>query len=186
MKNKVAIGHKAPFFEVKDVFDEPVSLESYKNKKLLLVFLRYAGCPFCNLSVHRLTLEYPILEKSGCDVITFIQSPKEAVIESIYNRHAKRPPFKIIADPNMDIYKKYKVKTSLRAPLRTITKIPYWVHAVSKHGFKQKKVDGNFFLVPAMFLLDKTTQNVLESHYGKSFYEHQTFTDIYESLNFSN
>ncbi len=89
----------------------------------------------------------------------------------------------MIADADKTIYDRYKIETSVAAIARSITKIPSWVHAVRSEGFKQTKLDGDFFLVPASFLIDDK-QNIVIAKYGSSFYEHETFTDIYQSLTF--
>lgn len=178
-------GDPAPTFTAKDVFGKTVRLQQYKDKMVLVVFLRYAGCPWCNLAVHRLTMEYPLLKKNNCEVIAFIQSDSEHIQKNIYERHAKKPPFPIVADAGKKIYDAYHIQTSVKAFAKSITKIPSWVHAVKDQGFKQTKIDGSFFLVPASFLIDGSKQTIVEASYGASFYEHQTFTGIYEKLTFT-
>ncbi len=42
-------GQKATDFKAKDIFDDKITLENYKGKKLLLSFYRYASCQLCNL-----------------------------------------------------------------------------------------------------------------------------------------
>lgn len=84
----------------------------------------------------------------------------------------------------MSQYKKYGVGTSLKASIKSIRDIPHWVRSVSKHGYSQKKIDGNLFLVPAMFVIEKSSQLIIDAQYQQSFYDHATFTKIYESLVF--
>ena len=184
MKQIIKIGDTAPDFTVKDVMGKKVELKSYHPKSVLVVFLRYSGCPWCNLALHRLSMEYDLLVKNNCEVIAFIQSSAENVQENIYKRHAHRPAFPIIPDQERKIYKKYGVSNSIKAAAKSITRIPYWVHAVREQGFKQKKIDGDFFLVPAMFLVSGHSGKILLASYSKSFYDHQTFTDVYEKLGF--
>lgn len=184
MTKQLKTGAKAPTFSVIDVMGTKIDLSDYKDRKVLVVFLRYSGCPWCNLAIHRLTMEYPLLAQKNCEVIAFIQSDREHIVSNIYERHAKTPPFPIIADAGRKIYDKYGIKTSVVAMTKSITKIPFWVHAIKVHGFKQTKLDGEFFLVPATFLIDGTTKKILIAKYGSSFYEHETFTDIYVHLNF--
>lgn len=185
MKDALREGDHAPGFTVKDVNGNKVSLDDYKDRNVLVVFLRYAGCPWCNLAIHRLALESSLLKKSGCDIVAFVQSDTKDIISNIYERHAKKPPFPIVADRKMMIYDKYHIQISKIAFVKSITQIPSWVHAVKKHGFKQTKIDGNLFLVPATFLIDGKKKIILKAKYGTSFYEHGTFTDIYERLTFT-
>jgi peroxiredoxin len=145
MKRLIKVGQVAPDFAVQDVMGKKVTLSKQHPKSTLIVFLRYSGCPWCNLALHRLTMEYPLLKQNNCEVVAFIQSTAENVKENIYERHARKPPFSIVADEEKVIYKKYGVENSVIAAARSITKIPYWVQAVRDHGYKQTTLDGDLF-----------------------------------------
>lgn len=175
---------KPPQFVTKDVFGREVTLGKLRNRYVLVAFLRYAGCPYCNLAVHRLAIEYPTLKDKDCEVIAFVQSTKENIISNIYDRHAKKPPFSIVPDPKRNIYKKYGVRNSVISTAKEITKAPYWVQAAFKHGYRQSTVDGSLFLVPAWFLIDVENSRIVKRREGVSFYSHETFIDIYDSLIF--
>lgn len=184
MQNVVKVNQKAPIFEVMDVFGSRIRLNDYDEGYSLLVFLRYSGCPWCNLAIHRLALEYERLKKEQCHVIAFVQSDKKDIIENIYDRHRPKPPFPIIPDHEMKHYRQYGVDVSMRRSLGLIKHIPFWLESVRKHGFTQQHVDGNLFLVPAWFLVNNKTGMVVRSERGVSFYEEETFISIYESLTF--
>lgn len=184
MKNKLVLGQRAPHFKATDVLGNSVDLSEYAKQYTLLVFLRYAGCPWCNLALHRLALEQKLLLESNCRVIAFVQSSRESIERNVYARHAVRPPFPIIADPDKTIYEQYGVTSSVKAAARSIIKVPYWVHAVRHHGFGQSKLDGDLFLVPATFLVSDRSQEIIKINYASSFYDHETFTDIYQKLIF--
>ena len=182
MTKKLVIGDTAPHFSVVDVLDQKVSLKSYASKYVLVVFLRYAGCPWCNLAIHRLTMEYRLLEDNQCAVVAFVQSSKGNIINNILKRHKHTPPFPIIADQAMATYKKYRVKPSLVQSCKMLTTIPSWVHAVRKDGFANKNIDGNLFLAPASFLLAPGTGKILLAEYEANLYNHKTFSDIYNAV----
>jgi peroxiredoxin Q/BCP len=177
-------GKKAPNFKTEDVLGDSVELYKQDEGYTLLVFLRYSGCPWCNLAIHRLALEYGELKREGCDVIAFIQSESKGVMENIYDRHELKPKFPIIADHGMKIYKKYGVDLSITSPLTLITHIPHWLNDIRKLGFNQKKIDGNFFLVPAWYLVNNATHKIIKSGKASNFYDHEAFIDIYDSLTF--
>jgi thioredoxin-dependent peroxiredoxin len=177
---KLVVGDPAPDFNVRDVNGDKVHLRAIDTEHILVVFFRYSGCPWCNLAIHRLSLEYEQLKDNGCSVVAFIQSDKTDVIDNIYNRHIVKPPFPIIADYEQKYYRLYGVTASIQAVVRSITKIPAWVHAVKDHGFKQGKMDGSFFLVPAAFLINGRTKKIEKASYGSSFYDHDLFLDIYD------
>lgn len=184
MDKIVTVNQKAPTFVVRDVYGATINLNDYEEGYTLLVFLRYSGCPWCNLAIHRLSLEYKRLAKERCQVVAFVQSDKKDIIDNIYNRHQPTPPFPVIPDHQMKVYRRYGVDISLKGSLGFIKHIPFWLKSVYKDGFKQKKVDGNLFLVPAWFLVNNKTGMVVRSERGVSFYEHTTFTSIYEALTF--
>jgi peroxiredoxin len=177
-------GDPAPQFRMEDALGHAVSLQDYKNKHVLLVFLRYSGCPLCNLSIHRLTMEYPMLSRNGCEVIAFVQSDAPAIKKHIYDRHKNRPQYPIIGDNQRKLYKKYGVRSSIRAAVLSIKDIPYWIKSAYGLNFKQTEIDGDLLLVPALFLVAPDTQTIVTADYGTSFYDHQTFTKIYEPLIF--
>jgi len=184
MASKLEAGQKAPTFHARSVRGDVVSLARFGNKPVLLVFLRYAGCPWCNLTIHRLTLEYPLLKKQGCEVVAFIQSDEASIQRNIYDRHKTTPPFPIIADPERKIYNLYGVQSSKLAFVKSATKLPSWVHSVKDLDYKQTKIDGDFFLVPALFLVNGKSRKLLTCRYATSFYDDEAFITILEPLLF--
>ncbi len=185
LSTRLGAGQTAPDFNARDVSGHKVSLGKIDARYVLLVFLRYSGCPWCNLAIHRLSLEYPRFKEHDCAVVAFIQSNKSDIISNIYKRHTVKPEFPIIADHAREFYKLYGVGTSLAAAARSITKIPAWVHAVKDHGFKQPKIDGNLFLVPASFLVDRRNGKIVKASYGADYYDEEAFIDIYQSVFFN-
>lgn len=184
MRTQKNFDYETPKLTATDVFGKHVSLADNADDYTLLVFLRYSGCPWCNLAINRLTSEYPMLKKQKCDVVTIVQSDKKAIMDNIYGRHNPQPQFPIIADREMKFYKQFDVNGSIVGTLGEITKIPYWIESVRNLGFEQKKIDGNLFLVPAWFLINNKTGKIVKSERGVSFYNHETFTPIYEALIF--
>ncbi len=182
--NKIEAGQPAPNFDTKDVFGKRINLSEYRKKAVLLVFFRYAGCPWCNLAIHRLALEYPMLKKENCEVIAFVQSDKNIIKENIYGRHAVKPEFTIIADPKMHFYKLYGVSSSYKAALKARQLYPTGFMPSVNMVLRQTKIDGELFLVPAAFLVSSRTQEIDKADYGTSFYEFESFFKIYESLVF--
>ena len=184
MKHSLTLGQRAPEFEATDIFGKKIRLADSSTKYTLLVFLRYAGCPWCNLAIHRLAMEQTQLNMSRCQIIAFIQSSKENIIANIYDRHKKRPEFPIIADSAQKFYKLYGVKSSITMITKSITKVPQWVHSVKHLGFKQGKIDGNLLMVPASFLVSEGKQTILSADYNADFFNNDTFTNIYQKLIF--
>lgn len=181
---QLQVGDRALMFNTVDALGNPVDLAAHSSNFVLLAFLRYAGCPWCNLTIHRLAVEYPLLQKSHCQVIAVVQSTAGNIQRHIYDRHTIRPQFPIIADHSRILYDQYGIRPSLMAAGRSITDIPHWLNSVFTHGFRQAEVDGSLLMVPAMFLIAPRTQKLLIAEYSKSFYEHTTFTKVYDALTF--
>jgi peroxiredoxin Q/BCP len=184
VRSLLLTGQEAPDFITKDAYGNAVNLTDLKKDYVLVAFMRYAGCPYCNLAIHRLSVEYDMLQQNGCDVVVFVQSNPDEIIKNIYGRHKLRPPFPIIADMAKQFYDMYGVKSSKTAFIKQISILPYWLESVGKHGFKQGKLEGDHFLVPAMFLIRTKDRQIMTVKYGTSFYDHETFTHLYETLNF--
>jgi len=175
---KLKVGQTAPNFNKKDIFGRNIDLSEYKDEKLLLCFFRYAGCPWCNLAIHHLTLSYPLFEKQNLKVIVFIQSKPENIKKYIIKRHNPSPKFPIIADPERTIYNLYGVDDSLNAAAKSLVKLPSWVQSTFIKGLKQGKIDGSFTLVPAQFLIGPRKLKIYKVKYGVDYYDHLPFVDV--------
>jgi peroxiredoxin len=183
-RHRLSVGSIAPKFKAVDVSGKHISLEAIDSRYILLAFFRYSGCPWCNVAIHRLSLEYATLIEHGCEVLAFVQSEKQDIVDNIYGRHVIKPAFSIIADRKRRIYDLYGVNDSVRAAVRSLARIPTWLHSIRKQGFKQRTIDGNLFLVPASFLIDGRSRKIIQASYGSSFYETEAFMDIYGSVFF--
>lgn len=180
---RLKIGDTVPDFWTRDIAGSEVDSRKLK-RNTLIVFLRFAGCPFCNLAIYRLTLEHRLLKKQGCDVIAFVQSTEESIEENLIQQQDSTPPFPIISDQQQDIYRLFGVRpNAAKAAKYTAKNATHWVDAVFRKKFKQTSFDGQAFMVPAYFLVDK--YGVIQLvNYDASFYEDEIFTPIYETLNF--
>lgn len=161
-------GDQAPGFEVEDIAGKKIRLKDYEDKKLLLCFYRYAGCPFCNVLLHSLIERYSQLHFRGLEVVAFIQSPKESIISYPMKRQVPSPPFPIVADPDRSVYTKYGVQESLSGMAKGAIKAPSMMARIMKHQYPQGKVDGRFLLMPAFFIINKD-QNIYQAYYGADF-----------------
>lgn len=182
-QRKMKVGDKVPDFWTRDIAGNEVDSREFKGNTLV-VFLRYAGCPFCNLAIYRLTHEHKLLKKEGCEVIAFVQSTEESIEDNIIQQQEMMPPFPIIPDQEQDIYRLFGVRpNAVKAAKYTALNASHWIDAVFKKKFKQTSFDGQAFMVPAYFMVDK--YGIIQLvNYDASFYEDEVFTPIYEYLNF--
>jgi peroxiredoxin Q/BCP len=162
-------GQEAPDFVVKDIDGKTIRLQDYKGKKLLLCFFRYAGCPFCNLLLHSFSERYPKLHDNGLEILAFVQSPRESVVDYPLTRQNPRPPFPLIPDPKRNVYNLYDVNDSLTKFARGVVKAPRLLNQLYKHHFPQGKIDGSLLLMPAFFLIGPNELTIYESYYSPDF-----------------
>lgn len=182
-QRRLKVGDMVPDFWTRDSNGKEIDSREF-TKNTLLVFLRFAGCPFCSLAIYRLSHEYKLLHKEGCEVIAFVQSTQDSIEDNILQQQEAAPPFPIVPDQQQDIYKLFGVTpNATKAAKYTAKNASHWIDAVFKKKFKQTSFDGQAFLVPAYFLVDRYGVVQL-ANYDASFYEDAVFTPIYEWLNF--
>lgn len=167
-------GARAPHFHRPSVTGEPVDLEDYRGRRLLLSFYRFSGCPFCNLRVHRLLQVLPELEADGLSVIAFFQSPAESILAEVGRQ---QPPFPIIADPEKEVYAAYGIERSGAAVARAAVRRMSDAAAALAKGFVPSKANGELALIPADFLIDEELI-IREAYYGADIGDHLPFERI--------
>src|SRR5882757_8319069 len=91
----------APLFETTDVYGKPFSLAAQKGSKTLLTFMRFAGCPVCNLRVHELLKNADLLQKKNIKVVLVYESSKETMLEYLQTENL---PFIFLADKENKLY----------------------------------------------------------------------------------
>jgi peroxiredoxin len=109
MLNKIKLhtGDNAPDFTIKDVNGSEFRLSRFKGEKsVVLVFLRYLGCPLCQIALQELKNTHHEFTACNTEVVAFIQSPLSTILES---GDSSVFPFRLIPDPGELIYKKYGV-----------------------------------------------------------------------------
>lgn len=177
-------GKPAPDFTAVAVSGKTVSLADYKGKKLLICFFRYAGCPFCNLALHRLQVAVPQLEELGLNIVAFMQSEPENIQRYIYERHTPAPTFPIIADPDRTYYNLYGVQESVKPLSRAPLQIPSWLKATLWHGYKQGKIDGSVSMVPAHFMTDPYDGTIYKASYSSDYFQDWPMIEILDYAQF--
>ncbi len=157
---------QAPGFSVIDIHGKNITLSDYKERKVLLCFFRYAGCPFCNLTFLKLLERYPELSQKGLNIITFFQSPKDSVIRYI---DKLIPPVPVIADPDKEIYNLYGITSSIIGWPSSLLQTPMVIGGILNREIVQGKIDGDPNLLPASFLIGPPDLTVYSAYYGTNF-----------------
>lgn len=168
-------GDNVPDFVRKDIFDETVQISNYVGKKTLLVFFRFASCPFCTVRFAQLLQNYPKYSANGLHIIAIFESSPEFVRR--YATNKKNIPFPVIADLDGELYKLYNVKKSILGTAKGMFRIFKMMKGMFVRKFSMAVPDGSITRVPADFLIGPLL-TVKESYYGNDIGDHIPFKHI--------
>lgn len=164
---RLAPPSQAELFETQDIYGEPIKLKDYSGKKVMLCFFRDAACPFCNFRVYELTHRYKNWQAKGVEVIAVFSSTDAEVRDHV----ARYPrPFRLIADPNLEIYNRYRVEKSASALWKALLfRMPRIIRGIRTGG--RPKPNPHVTLVPADFLINEQG-NIQDCWYGENTSDH--------------
>ena len=163
MKSKLNIGNKARDFKFTTPWNEDVSFhDAVDNNPAVLIFLRYYGCPVCQMEMARIKQEIDFIRKKDGKVFVVLQSTPETIASMIDEDEF---PFTIISDPQGKIFQLYAVESG--GIVRYLH--PAGMIAATKaicRGFKHGKFEGNETQLPAAFAM--TGDKLIKyAHYGR-------------------
>jgi peroxiredoxin len=160
---------KAPAFETHDWQGNRIESFGAHPGVTLLSFFRYASCPLCNLRVRELITKYEQFAENGVRILAIFQSPAERISHYVGTQF---PPFPLIPDPDLKLYRLYGVESSWRGFARAWTLgIPQVFRAVVANGFLPGAMDNDIHRVPADFLIDPDGQ-LIDAYYGRDIGDH--------------
>ena len=176
---RLLAGQPARDFQVMDIHGNPVRLNGYAGKKLMLSFYRYASCPLCNLRVHDLIRRQPDFRARGLHMLAVFQSPGESI--RIYVGK-QLMPFPVVADPAHSLYRLYGVEASWAGFGKAMLfKLPMVFEAVIGNGFLPGRMEGDKAMIPADFLIGPDLV-VRYAFYGKDIGDHMPIRDVEDFL----
>jgi signal transduction histidine kinase/peroxiredoxin len=168
-ERRLYVGQSARHFVASDLQGRRIDLADYRGRYVFLAFLRFAGCPFCGLRTHTLTLRYPTFQATGLDVIVVIESARSHALEQAVLCDA---PFPIIADPTGALYRLYETTASQRGLQFALRHRKEEFAEAQRLGLEALVNDGPAYgdgvldRLPAEFLIDPD-QRIEIAHYGK-------------------
>lgn len=150
----------------RDFLGAPVDLHPLRGHKVMLSFYRYASCPLCNLRMRDLIRGYDAWAEQGLRMIAVFQSPASSIATHVGRQDA---PFPIVADPTMELYRRYHVEqrwTAMFKPSVFMTAV-----RAMKAGMRPGRMEGPANRVPADFLIRE--DGVIEvAYYGADVGDH--------------
>lgn len=176
-ENRLHDGQALPEFTVKDIFGRTVSHTTFEGKKTLLAFMRNVDCAMCNLRIHELRTDPLIRDTTKLQVILFLQSSPEYILKTV--REAKDlPPFYIVADPDMVLYKQFGAKFNIWGHITGMFRIRKAVQAARLDIPLNTRHTGDEALMPFELLINPDA-SVNTAYYGSDQGDHMPIEMIY-------
>jgi peroxiredoxin Q/BCP len=170
-------GMIAPTFTTTDIHGNPVALESYRGRKVLLSFFRFSACAVCNLRVHQFIGRSLQWQHQGMDVISVFESPIANMKTYV---GAQNAPFPLVADPTATLYDLYGIENSEEKVQATLDDVrtKEFIAEAAAAGFElTPEKDSNFQRIPAEYLIDEN--GILQVvHYSQLITDHLEFAVI--------
>jgi peroxiredoxin len=175
-RQRLEVGAQAPVFEMPSLGNrQPINLQDYRGRRVLLSFYRYASCPLCNLRVHELAGWSGPWKAHGLDMLAVFQSPEEKLRQYV-GRQAV--PFPLIPDPEQRLYALYGVSHSWGGFLKAwALRLPEIGLSVIGQGFLPGSVEGGIHRIPADFLIDRDG-SIAMAYYGRDIGDHLPLAQI--------
>ncbi len=115
MSKGLTIGTTAPNFTFDTVSGQGLDFyKTVKGKKAVLFFLRYAGCPVCQLKIRDILRDHKEFGAAGLGVFVILQSVPSSVKEGLAGATV---PFTIICDQDGKLFSLYRVAPGNYIPL---------------------------------------------------------------------
>ncbi len=174
MNSILALGNKAPDFKFKTPWADEVNFyDAVGNNPAVLIFLRYYGCPVCQMEMAKIKQEINLAAKKGVRVFVILQSAPETIASLIKKDDF---PFIIICDPQAKIFQLYGVEAGgvikYLHPAGLIAAIK-----ATCRGFIHGKFEGKETQLPAAFAI--TADKVIKyAHYGENISDMPLLTKV--------
>ena len=177
---KLSNSQDAPYFSTTDVYGAAIDLKKLRGNKVYLSFERNAGCPVCNLRMHKLLKEAEFFKTNNITVLMVYESPLKKMKEYLGEN---KYPFHFLSDPHAKLYNLYGVEKSMAKVLKGLAHgLMSKVIAGYKLFKKPMMQDGALNRIPAEFLIDEKGK-LIAAHYGKFIGDHIPIETLKKMLN---
>jgi peroxiredoxin len=162
MKERLKVGDKAPDFKFETPWEGGKGFYGEAGEKpAVLVFLRYLGCPICQVDMANLRREIGLIEKKGAVLFVILQSSPETVASATKKEDW---PFTIICDPRGSLFQLYHVEPGgilkYMHPAGLIAAVK-----ATLQGYRHGKFEGHETQLPGVFIV-APGKTIRYAHYG--------------------
>jgi peroxiredoxin len=162
-------GDRAPAIAASTTKGTPLTVPGSHGEVSHVQFLRFAGCPVCNLMLQSYIKRNAELRAAGIREVILFHSDAKHVRD-----YHEQLPFDVIADPHQKLYRLYKVEKSALAILSPAA-LPNLIR-----GYRLKPAghqDSTPFGLPAEFLI-AADGTILACHYAAHSSDQWTVDDV--------
>jgi peroxiredoxin len=136
-KNKIKVGVKAPIFKIDSYNKGTIDLGALiGDKKIVIIFSRYFGCPICQLDLKELLSRKQEIEEKGAHLLYITQSGEEIAKKRITDDNIN---FTVIPSSKEELYADYGLGLMT---MGAVTKIPGKMRAAKKAGIEHGEYEG--------------------------------------------
>jgi len=178
---KVNINDRMPDFRFDTAFTSNNLLSDVVKRvegKTVLVFLRYYGCPMCQLDLFEYALQYDKITNAGGQMLVVLQSHPNVLKREITDNTF---PYEIICDPDMKLYQMLSIDPAASMLKMMSVKALKKIIRSTKLGYKHGLYEGNEQQLPAAFILNSDL-TVCYAHYGKDAGDVPTASELAELM----
>lgn len=124
---------------------------AWTDQPAVVVFLRYFGCPFCQVQVVALRRDEALSRESGARVVLVGHGNHEDALPFL---QAKRVPFPVLLDPDRAVCRAHLLmQGKVMQVLSAKTAVP-WLRAELSHETRQRGLKGGSFMqIPGTFVI---------------------------------
>lgn len=162
---KLQIHDTMPDFSCPTPFTPAVPLSRILARvegRTALVFLRYYGCPICQLDLQEYAGGIREITEAGGQLLVVLQSNPEKLAGRI---EPDTFPFDILCDPEMKLYQALDIAPAASMVSMISFAAVKKIIRSRKRGLKHGDYEGNEQQLPAAFVLNRDRE-VLYAHYG--------------------
>ncbi len=158
----LAVGEKAPDFDLPNAFGKSVKLSQYlKRGPVVLTFYRGAWCPYCNLELRALHDSLPHFRRYGAELIAVTPQKPDKSLEQVKK---DKYPFEILSDLDSSVMKAYRLYFEVPEALSSVYQRNFGLDLADYNG------DGRYVLpVPGTFVID--TEATVRAAYANVDYK---------------
>ncbi|MFX0164117.1 MAG: redoxin domain-containing protein [Promethearchaeota archaeon] len=149
-KKEINEGDKAPLFKLDSYNAGEIDLANIiGDKKIVLIFSRYFGCPICQVDLHDLMNSKTEIEEKDTVILYITQSGEKIAKEYIENN---KIDFPVIPSSKDELYDKFGLGLMTA---EAVKQIPLKLKEVKKYGFEHGEYEGWEKQGPGQFVIDE-------------------------------